>query len=308
MSLERHPWNTGFRWPHHEGPFRVVSEEQARAYDERGFFVLEDALDRATVHALDTEIAPFDRRALEFLRNQPEGRFSLAGVDTVSIALHLVTHSPVLHEFCASTLFADLCHDLVGPDTRLYWDQAVYKQPHGAEPVLWHQDNGYTYVEPQAYLTCWVAITDATLDNGCVWVLPGAHRAGTLAHRDTPIGFQCFEDPDGAVPVPVRAGSVVVFSSLTPHATGHNVTTTCARPTSCSSRPTAPSRSGAIPRPAPAAPSPRTTPTASSSCCAAASWSDSRPYGWSGSLWMPLSSGGTGRSASAVSTWARTRS
>jgi phytanoyl-CoA hydroxylase len=224
MSLERHPWNTAFRWPHHEGPFRIVSEEQARAYDERGFFVLEDALQRETVHALDTEIEPFDRRALEFLRHQPEGRFSLAGVDTVSIALHLVKHSPVLHEFCASTLFAYLCHDLVGPDTRLYWDQAVYKQPHGAEPVLWHQDNGYTYVEPQAYLTCWVAITDATLDNGCVWVLPGAHRAGTLAHRDTPIGLQCFEDPDGAVPVPVRAGSVVVFSSLTPHATGHNVT------------------------------------------------------------------------------------
>jgi len=55
-------------------------------------------------------------------------------------------------------------------------------------------------------------------------VLPGVHRSGTLAHGSTPIGFQCAEDPDGAVPVPVRAGSIVVFSSLTPHATGYNVT------------------------------------------------------------------------------------
>jgi phytanoyl-CoA hydroxylase len=224
MSFERHPWNTTFEWPQHEGPFRVVSEEQARAYDERGFFVLEDALDPETVSKLDAEIAPFDEQALEFLRGQPEGRLSLAGVDTVSIALHLVRHSPALRAFCASPLFADLCHDLVGPDVRLYWDQAVYKQPHGAEPVLWHQDNGYTYVEPQAYLTCWVAITDATLDNGCVWVLPGVHRAGTVAHRATPIGYQCAENPEGAVPVPVRAGSIIVFTSLTPHATGHNVT------------------------------------------------------------------------------------
>ena len=224
MSFERHPWNTGFEWPRHEEPFRVVSEEQARAYDERGFFILEDALDPETLSKLDAEIAPFDEQALEFLRGQPEGRLSLAGVDTVSIALHLVRHSPALRAFCASPLFADLCHDLVGPDVRLYWDQAVYKQPHGAEPVLWHQDNGYTYVEPQAYLTCWVAITDATLDNGCVWVLPGVHRAGTLAHRATPIGYQCAENPEGAVPVSVRAGSIVVFSSLTPHATGHNVT------------------------------------------------------------------------------------
>jgi phytanoyl-CoA hydroxylase len=224
MTFPRHPWNTSFSWPRHTGPFRSVTDEQARSYDEQGFFVLEDALGEDTLRMLDAEIAPFDERALEFLRGQPEGRFNIAGVDTVSIALHLVKHSPALRAFCASPMFADLCHDLVGPDSRLYWDQAVYKQPHGAEPVLWHQDNGYTYVEPQAYLTCWVAITDATLDNGCVWVLPGVHRSGTLAHRSTPIGFQCAEDPDGAVPVPVRAGSIVVFSSLTPHATGHNVT------------------------------------------------------------------------------------
>jgi phytanoyl-CoA hydroxylase len=224
MSFERHPWNPGFEWPQHEGPFRVVSEDQARAYDERGFFVLEDALDTETVSKLDAEIAPFDEQALEFLRGQPEGRLSLAGVDTVSIALHLVRHSPALRAFCASPLFADLCHDLVGPDVRLYWDQAVYKQPHGAEPVLWHQDNGYTYVEPQAYLTCWVALTDATLENGCVWVLPGVHRGGTVAHEDTPIGFQCCVHPPDAVAVPVKAGSVVVFSSLTPHATGYNAT------------------------------------------------------------------------------------
>jgi len=224
VSFERHPWNTAFEWPQHQGPFRVVSEEQARAYDEQGFFVLEDVLDGEAVAKLEATIAPFDERALEFLRAQPEGRLSLAGVDTVSIALHLVQYSPALRALCTSPLFAGLCHDLVGPDVRLYWDQAVYKQPHGAEPVLWHQDNGYTYVEPQAYLTCWIAITDAALDNGCVWVLPGVHRSGTLAHRSTPIGFQCAEDPDGAVPVPVRAGSIVVFSSLTPHATGHNVT------------------------------------------------------------------------------------
>ena len=224
MSLPLHPWNTSFVWPQHAGPFRCVTDAQARAYDQQGFFLLENALDPDTLRMLDAEIEPYDERALEFLRGQPDGRFNIAGVDTVSIALHLVKHSPALRAFCASPLFADLCDDLVGPDTRLYWDQAVYKQPHGAEPVLWHQDNGYTYVEPQAYLTCWVAITDATLDNGCVRVLPGVHRSGTVAHRSTPIGFQCAEDPDGAVPVPVRAGSIVVFSSLTPHATGHNVT------------------------------------------------------------------------------------
>jgi phytanoyl-CoA hydroxylase len=219
-----HPWNQDFHWPEHKGPFRLVTPEQADAFDRDGFFVLEDAFDPATVREVVEAIEPFDAEVLEFLRTRPDGRFSIAGVDTVSIALHLVTRSPRLHAFAAHDVFVGLGHDLVGPDVRLYWDQSVIKQPHGSEPVLWHQDNGYTYVEPQAYLTCWVALTDATIDNGCVWVVPGVHRRGTLTHRDTPIGFECFADPPGAVPVPVRAGSVVVFTSLTPHTTGRNAT------------------------------------------------------------------------------------
>jgi phytanoyl-CoA hydroxylase len=224
ITLERHPWNTSFTWPEHRGPFRRLTPAQAQAYDEQGFFVLEDAVDPTTIAAISDAIEPFNREVLDFLATQPAGRFSIAGLDTVSIAIHVAPRSEVLRDFCASPLFADLCHDLIGPDARLYWEQSVYKAPHSAEPVLWHQDNGYTYVEPQAYLTCWVALTDATLENGCVRVLPGVHRGGTVAHADTPIGFECCVDPPDAVAVPVKAGSIVVFSSLTPHATGFNTT------------------------------------------------------------------------------------
>jgi ectoine hydroxylase-related dioxygenase (phytanoyl-CoA dioxygenase family) len=223
-TLAPHPWNHTFEWTDHAGPYRRITPEQARAYDEQGFFVLEDAVDPATVGALTEALEPFDREVMDFLATRPDGRFSIAGVDTVSIALHPAARSEVCRAFCTSEPMADLCHDLIGPDARLYWDQSVYKRPHGAEPVLWHQDNGYTYIEPQAYLTVWVALTDATPENGCVQVLPGVHRRGTVAHRNTPIGYECCRDPDGAIEVPVRAGSAVVFSSLTPHATGHNTT------------------------------------------------------------------------------------
>lgn len=223
-GVRPHPWNQGFRWADHPGPFRVVTPDQAAAFDEHGFFVLEEVIDPDTCAALDREIQPGVDLVAGLLRQVPDGRISVAGLDTQIVAPHLVTRSERLRHFAASPLFAGLCADLVGPDARLYWDQAVYKQPRTAEPVLWHQDNGYTFVEPQAYLTCWVALTDATPDNGCIRVLPGWHRHGTLAHVDTPIGFACLDDPDGAVTVPVRAGSVVVFSSLTPHATGHNRT------------------------------------------------------------------------------------
>ena len=122
-------------------------------------------------------------------------------------------------------MLADVCADLIGPDVRLYWDQAVYKKPGTESPFPWHQDNGYAFVEPQQYLTCWVALTDATEDNGCPWVVPGLHRRGTLAHEYSDIGFVCLRDPARRrAPCPCGPGSIVVFSSLTPHSTGPNRT------------------------------------------------------------------------------------
>lgn len=226
MTVPRtpHPWNDGFTWTDHPGPFTTVSAEQARQFDELGFFVVEDAFDPATLAELDREIAPGEEAVRSFLAGQDGGRFGVAGVDTQTVAPHLVRRSNALARFCAHPLLAGICRDLVGPDVRLYWEQAVYKQPYSTEPVLWHQDNGYTFVEPQAYLTCWIAITDATPENGCVAVMPGAHRDGTLVHRETPIGFECWGDDGAAVLVPVRAGGLVVFSSLTPHRTGRNRT------------------------------------------------------------------------------------
>ena len=223
-TLEPHPWNAGYEWQDHDGPFTTVTDDQARQFDERGYFIIEDAFTPDQMARLDEEIAPGESRVRDFLQQMPEGRLSVAGVDTQTVAPHLVVHSEYLHDFCAHPLLVGLCRDLIGPDVRLYWEQAVYKQPHSAEPVLWHQDNGYTYVEPQAYLTCWIAINDATPENGCVRVYPGVHRHGTLRHRNTPIGFECYGDESQAVLAPVRAGSIVVFSSLTPHHTGRNTT------------------------------------------------------------------------------------
>ncbi len=227
MSVARpsvHELNASFSWADHAGPFRAITREQARQYDERGFFVMEDALDAGEVEALVEEIDPFEACQEEALRTMEGGRFFIARADEITFTTHLVLRSALLRRFTSSGLFADVCADLIGPDVRLYWDQAVYKKPGTESPFPWHQDNGYAFVEPQQYLTCWVALTDATEQNGCPWVVPGLHRLGTLAHEYSDIGFVCMRDPEDAVPVPAAAGSIVVFSSLTPHSTGPNRT------------------------------------------------------------------------------------
>jgi ectoine hydroxylase-related dioxygenase (phytanoyl-CoA dioxygenase family) len=219
-----HPWNHEFAWQDHTVAPTTITRTQMAQYDRDGFFVFEDAFDAATLKRLDAELAVGDEGVKEFLAKMPGGRYSVAGLDTQTVAPHAVTRSDYAREFVGSPVLAGIARDLVGPNVRLYWEQSVYKQADSAEPVLWHQDNGYTFTEPQAYLTCWIAITDATSENGCVSVMPGVHREGTLAHRNTPVGEECWGDWDTAVDVPIRAGSIVVFTSLTPHATRRNTT------------------------------------------------------------------------------------
>ncbi|HWD55296.1 MAG TPA: phytanoyl-CoA dioxygenase family protein [Acidimicrobiales bacterium] len=219
-----HALNTAFDWRDHTGSCRVVAPAQVRQYDELGYFVLEDALAPAEVDELVAEIDPLEQRAEEALREMEGGRFFIARADEITFTTHLVVRSPRLRRFTSSALLAGVCADLIGPDVRLYWDQAVYKKPGTDSPFPWHQDNGYAFVEPQQYLTCWVALTDATEENGCPWVVPRLHRLGTLAHEYSDIGFVCLDEPADAVPVPATAGSIVVFSSLTPHSTGPNRT------------------------------------------------------------------------------------
>jgi len=75
-------------------PFRRVIAEQAAAFDEQGFFVLEDAVDPATIAALTDAIEPFDREVMDFLATRPDGRFSIAGVrgrgTTVTVRVPIV--------------------------------------------------------------------------------------------------------------------------------------------------------------------------------------------------------------------------
>lgn len=222
--MKPHQENRAFQWRAAPGPFELLTPGQVRAWEEDGGFVLEDAFSGAEIEAVLGAIDPLEAEAQAALEQLEGGAFGISRANEIVFSPHLVARSEVLRAFARHPTLCALVAELIGADVRLYWDQLVYKKPHTADEFPWHQDNGYTYVEPQQYLTCWVALTDATVDNGCPWILPGEHRRGTLVHEWTELGFRCLEDPATARALEVRAGSVAVFSSLTPHRTGPNLT------------------------------------------------------------------------------------
>ncbi len=163
MKPRLHSQNQGFRWETPLGPFRRLTTDQARQWSEQGFFVLEDAIDRPTLERLISEIDPWEAKAEAWLRKQPQGRSSVARAGEITFTVHLVKRSAFLRSFCAGGLFRDLAWDLVGPDVRLYWDQAVYKMPSVAAPCAWSPKRAAA-IAPSARMTPSASFRSGALD------------------------------------------------------------------------------------------------------------------------------------------------
>ncbi len=223
-EIKPHKLNTDFAWsmPARER-LRALTPAQYAQFDTDGFCRLENVFAPDEIAAVIAAIDPLEQAGEAHLR-ELGGRISISEADVITFTTHIVTKSDVLKRFAAHPRIAGICRDLIGDAVRLYWDQSVYKKTGKVQEFPWHQDNGYTFIEPQQYLTLWIPLIDVDDTNGCPWIAPGWHRKGTLEHWLTPLGLKCLEDVPDAVCVPAKAGDVIAFSSLAPHRTGPNLT------------------------------------------------------------------------------------
>ena len=89
----------------------------------------------------------------------------------------------------------------------------------------WHQDMGVTLPEADqtSFITIWLAITDATLENGCLQIAPGKYQEMLPHCPKNQVGIaDPFIPKDKATPVPVKAGGAVIFNPFTPHCSMSN--------------------------------------------------------------------------------------
>lgn len=113
-------------------------------------------------------------------------------------------------------------------DPMLFNEQFVVKGAAKGASFAWHQDGAYVGFDHKPYLTIWIALDDATIDNGCVFILP----RNLDSHPDLDVHEWLDESNElngyfgneTGVPVTCKAGTIVAFSSLTLHRSGENVT------------------------------------------------------------------------------------
>jgi hypothetical protein len=191
-----------------------LSAEQVRAFREVGYFNLGPVFTAAELAEIR---ASYDSALAKPMRIGERGKSKF------DYGPLLQLRDPVLRRYATSPRLVEPLLGLLGPDVRLYWDQAVSKPPGTGSETPWHQDNGYGAVVPAEYVTTTVAIDAMTLDNGCLWIQPGSHHDGPKPHRDTGGFFQIgYEGDEKGEPLVLGAGDVGVFSSLTMHRAGPN--------------------------------------------------------------------------------------
>jgi ectoine hydroxylase-related dioxygenase (phytanoyl-CoA dioxygenase family) len=120
---------------------------------------------------------------------------------------------------------------LATPDADVFQSMFILKNS-GAWGQPWHQDSFYFNFDPQPQLGAWLAITEATLTNGCLWVLPGSHRTALAEHAPDrrPGANQGYLEIEGlddgaAVPVTMQPGDLLLFHSFLKHRSSDNTDT-----------------------------------------------------------------------------------
>jgi phytanoyl-CoA hydroxylase len=240
----------------------IVSEQRLNQYREKGFLLLNDFVapeecDRlktqaeALVQAFDpAEVVSIfstneqDRIADEYFLTSgdkirfffEENAFNLDGtlkyqkekcINKVGHALHDL--DPVFDRFSRDPKVKALAADLGFEDPYLLQSMYIFKQPNIGGEVNCHQDSTFLYTEPVDIVGLWFAIEDATIENGCLWAMPGGHRRG-LKSRWVRAGqgmkFVVLDeepwDEKRLKPLEASKGSLIVLNGLLPHRSFEN--------------------------------------------------------------------------------------
>jgi len=243
----------------------MLSAQQKAFFDEQGYLMLEDVLDQQDViNPIRNEYANlldglYDAWFCEGLvTTPPEGLsfhdklllaykarcdwFQPMDISLPGDRIHRDTpmhFGPAVFNMVTNKRLLDGVEALIGPEITSNPIQHVRIKPPATDlqsdeirahitSTDWHQDRGVTLDEADetTMVTVWCAVSDATVENGCLQVIPGAHKQGMKTHCpkvQTAIADGQI-DMTKAIPLPVKSGGVVIFHPLTPHSSLTNQT------------------------------------------------------------------------------------
>lgn len=160
------------------------------------------------------------------------GKLKQAKADSLNKIGHAMHDlDPVFDEFSRTSRLAALVESLGYSDPVILQSMYILKPPRIGGEVYCHQDSTFLYTEPESCTGLWFALEDATVENGCMHFIPGAHK-GPLKElhqrgSDGKMGFRTLDHtpwPENSTrPAEARAGTLVIFDGRAPHMSGPNL-------------------------------------------------------------------------------------
>ena len=216
----------------------VVTDAHRAAYDTDGFFRLGAFADRSVGDAMLADAVGLVRASEGSMLAEgalilPEANLSdRAGApEELTSKVFRLHRRPAFASFLARSEVVGVLVDRLGPDVDCFLSQLIFKNP-GAWGQPWHQDSYYfPFDPPRPVVGLWLAITEATLANGCLHVLPGSHVEPVHDHvpdrrPGANYGYVEIVDHDmtAAIPVVMAPGDLLVFDSHLMHRSTDNET------------------------------------------------------------------------------------
>jgi ectoine hydroxylase-related dioxygenase (phytanoyl-CoA dioxygenase family) len=201
-------------------PDRLATE-----YRDNGFCVARSALPQKEVQALIDEAMRLCREEAAKLRGADGARGEATDMSRF-LAIHFPHKlSALMRETLAHPRIVELLTRAIGPNVKCMQSMLFIK--HAGKPgQAWHQDEDFIPTRDRSLGAAWIALDEATVDNGCLFVIPGSHRPGVLwplrKHSNPEFDFapESFDFPyrdEDAIPVEVPAGSIVFFHGYLLH-------------------------------------------------------------------------------------------
>ncbi|MEM7254136.1 MAG: phytanoyl-CoA dioxygenase family protein [Pseudomonadota bacterium] len=217
----------------------MLDDQQLAQFHRDGHLVVSALLDDADIEELRERTlaiangeVPFPTDRIELEPDAPRPRNPAApGIDCIRKLNDCAVNDAVFRAHAGHPKILRIIQQLLGPDIKLFGDQLFMKPPGGMEKT-YHQDSPYFPIRPMNLVSSWVALDEVTLENGCLWVIPGSHRLGALAHSEVwMVGDRedmCVPDHlfnrELETPVLMQAGDCSFHHSLLLHRSGSNQT------------------------------------------------------------------------------------
>ena len=155
----------------------TITEEQRKRFAGDGFLVLKGALSGERLAKMTAECMS------AWLAEK--GEFDAEATWLQNSLLPDIHHrSRLVCDYYFDGPLVGVAEQLVGPNIKGATSQLTFKLRGNTKPFGWHQDNGYGHLDPATAISTLTALDDADVENGCLWVLPGSHRAGQVDVSD----------------------------------------------------------------------------------------------------------------------------